>query len=135
MSSAEVAEVPLPAHVASVDLFHDVDDPENYLVVHELLGRGHLLNAYEARMTHAQHVEFGVGILNKDRSKARVARPLTQIEIMAGVEREKQKIKAARKDAKELKMEKRVEREEFVRNGGERKLTKKERRKLENAED
>lgn len=23
------------------------DDPDNYLVVHELLGRGHLLNAYE----------------------------------------------------------------------------------------
>ena len=29
-----------------------IEDPEEYMVVHELLGRGQLLNAYEAKMTH-----------------------------------------------------------------------------------
>jgi len=48
-----------------------------------------------------QHdVHFGEGILNKGKAKKREKRPLTQIEIMAAVEREKQEKKAARKAAK-----------------------------------
>lgn len=46
------------------------------------------------------HVEFGEGLLNKGRAKKREKRPLTQIEIMAAVEREKQEKKAARRAAK-----------------------------------
>jgi hypothetical protein len=45
-------------------------------------------------------VEFGEGLLNKGRAKKREKRPLTQIEIMAAVEREKQEKKAARRAAK-----------------------------------
>ena len=45
-------------------------------------------------------MEFGEGILNKGRAKKREKRPLTQIEIMAAVEREKQEKKAARRAAK-----------------------------------
>ena len=48
-----------------------------------------------------QHgVEFGHGILNKGGAKKREKRPLTQIEIMAALEREKTQKKAARKAAK-----------------------------------
>ena len=48
-----------------------------------------------------QHsVEFGEGLLNKGKAKKREKRPLTQIEIMAQVEREKQEKKAARRAAK-----------------------------------
>ena len=45
-------------------------------------------------------MHFGEGILNKGKAKKREKRPLTQIEIMAAVEREKQEKKAARKAAK-----------------------------------
>ena len=45
-------------------------------------------------------VEFGEGLLNKGKAKKREKRPLTQIEIMAAVEREKQEKKAARRAAK-----------------------------------
>ena len=48
-----------------------------------------------------QHgVEFGHGILNKGGAKKREKRPLTQIEIMAALEREKTQKKAARRAAK-----------------------------------
>ena len=48
-----------------------------------------------------QHgVEFGHGILNKGGAKKREKRPLTQIEIMAALEREKTQKKAQRKAAK-----------------------------------
>ncbi|EEH55360.1 uncharacterized protein MICPUCDRAFT_68925 [Micromonas pusilla CCMP1545] len=110
------------------------EDPENYLVVHELMGRGQLLNAYEAKLQHQHGVEFGVGILNKGKAQKREKRPPTQIEIMAAVEREKQEKKAARKAAKEAKVEARKAAEEFAANGGNKKLSKKERRKLENDE-
>ena len=43
---------------------------------------------------------FGEGLLNKGKAKKREKRPLTQIEIMAAVEREKQEKKAARRAAK-----------------------------------
>ena len=45
-------------------------------------------------------MEFGEGLLNKGKAKKREKRPLTQIEIMAAVEREKQEKKAARRAAK-----------------------------------
>ena len=59
---------------------------------------------------------------------------MTQIEIMAALEREKTQKKAARKAAKEAKKEARIEREEFAVTGGNKKLTKKERKRLEQAE-
>jgi hypothetical protein len=100
MSTPTIAE---PEAVNFETQFHidkDVNDPENYLVIHELMGRGQLLNAYEAKMEHTHDVHFGEGILNKGKAKKREKRPLTQIEIMAAVEREKQEKKAARKAAK-----------------------------------
>lgn len=107
------------------------DDPDNYLVVHELLGRGQLLNAYEAKMEHQHEVEFGNGILNKGKKNVkREKRQPTQIEIMAAVEREKQAKKAERRAAKEAKAEARKEKE-FLEKFGEKKLTKKERKALE----
>lgn len=139
---APVTEVPAAPPVVHEDLpkgleatFHLdeglEDDPDNYLVIHELLGRGHLLNAYEAKMSHQHEVDFGVGILNKGKKNVkREKRQPTQIEIMAAVEREKQEKKAARKAAKEAKADARKEKE-FLEKFGERKLTKKERKALE----
>jgi hypothetical protein len=46
------------------------------------------------------HADFGEGILNRGKAKKREKRPLTQIEIMAAVEREKQEKKAQRRLAK-----------------------------------
>jgi hypothetical protein len=34
------------------------EDPENYLVVHELMGRGQLLNAYEVRLPPSPRASF-----------------------------------------------------------------------------
>lgn len=107
------------------------DDSETYLVVHELMGRGHMLQAYEAKMSHAHEVEFGVGILNKGKKNVkRDKRVPTQIEIMAAVEREKQLKKAAKKEAKEAKLDARKEKD-FIEAFGEKKMTKKERKALE----
>jgi len=53
---------------------------------------------------------------------------------MAAQEREKQEKKAARKAAKEAKKEERLAREEFALTGGNKKMTKKERKRLEQAE-
>lgn len=50
---------------------------------------------------------------------------------MADHEREKQAAKESRRAAKEAKKQSRLEREEFERTGGQVKLSKKERRKLE----
>ena len=134
MSAVDViAHESLPKD-ATFHLDAGIEDPEEFLVVHELLGRGQLLNAYEAKMTHQHGVEFGHGILNKGGAKKREKRPLTQIEIMAALEREKTQKKAARKAAKEAKKEARIEREEFAVTGGNKKLTKKERKRLEQAE-
>ena len=136
MSAPTVAEAEAINFETAFHLDKDVaaQDPENYLVIHELMGRGQLLNAYEAKMEHLHSVEFGEGLLNKGKAKKREKRPLTQIEIMAQVEREKQEKKAARRAAKEAKAEARKEREDFLLNGPNKKLTKKERKKLE-AED
>ena len=71
MSATEVSDAPAtPTVAASIDLFHDVDDPENYLVVHELLGRGHLLNAYEVSDSATSLIES-----RAYRRSARVAAP------------------------------------------------------------
>merc|ERR1712230_270663 len=98
-----------------------------FLAVHELMNRGQLLNAYEAKLTHQHGVEFGHGILNRGKAQKREKRPPTQIEIMAAIEREKQEKKAAGKEAKK---EERLAREEFALTGGNKKMTKKERKRL-----
>ena len=51
MSSTEVAEIPAATFHVS-DAYH-VDDSENFLIVHELMHRGQLLNAYEVRAPSA----------------------------------------------------------------------------------
>ena len=48
----------------------------------------------------AGNIDFGNGILNRGKAKKQEKRPLTQIEIMAAAEREKQAKKDARKEAK-----------------------------------
>mmetsp|Transcript_174071 Transcript_174071/g.423469 ORF Transcript_174071/g.423469 Transcript_174071/m.423469 type:complete len:137 (-) Transcript_174071:280-690(-) len=111
-----------------------IEDPEEFLAVHELMNRGQLLNAYEAKLTHQHGVEFGHGILNKGKAQKREKRPPTQIEILAAQEREKQEKKAARKAAKDAKREERLAREEFALTGGNKKMTKKERKRLEQGE-
>ena len=134
MSAVDViAHESLPKD-ATFHLDAGIEDPEEFLVVHELLGRGQLLNAYEAKLTHQHGVEFGHGILNKGGAKKREKRPLTQIEIMAAAERVKTQKKAERKAAKEAKKEERLAREEFALTGGNKKLTKKERKRLEQEE-
>ena len=131
MSTPNVAEPEAVNFETSFHLDKDVNDPDNYLVIHELMGRGQLLNAYEAKLANQSHVEFGEGLLNKGRAKKREKRPLTQIEIMAAVEREKQEKKAARRAAKEAKAEARKERLDFELNGPNKQMTKKERKRLE----
>ncbi len=56
---------------------------------------------FPSLFTSSQHsVEFGQGILNNGKAKGREKRPLTQIEIMAAVEREKTEKKAAKRAVK-----------------------------------
>ena len=54
----------------------------------------------QAKLNHGADLDFGNGILNKGKAAKREKRPLTQIEIMAAAEREKQAKKAAHKEAK-----------------------------------
>ena len=65
MSATDVAAAPVVVREAMAPVadttFHldqglAQEDPDNYLVVHELLGRGQLLNAYEVseQTTHAR---------------------------------------------------------------------------------
>jgi len=130
------ADVALDNVVSSLpnDLLNEagfVEDKGTFLEVHAYLHRGQLLNAYEAKMLkEGQDVDFGHGILNKGKGEKREKRPLTQIEIMAAAEREKQDKKQQRKDAKEAKLAARKEKEEMAK-FGDKKLSKKERRKLE----
>ena len=65
------------------------------------------------------------------KKKNEVARQKSAIELMADHEREKQAAKESRRAAKEAKKQSRLEREEFERTGGQVKLSKKDRRKLE----
>ena len=60
----------------------------------------HLTRLFSFLIFQQHGVEFGHGILNKGGAKKREKRPLTQIEIMAALEREKTQKKAARKAAK-----------------------------------
>jgi len=59
------------------------------------------------------------------------SREKSAIEIMAEHEREKQAKKEERRMAKEAKKQARLEKEEFERTGGQVKLSKKERRRME----
>mmetsp|Transcript_3815 Transcript_3815/g.14113 ORF Transcript_3815/g.14113 Transcript_3815/m.14113 type:complete len:134 (+) Transcript_3815:133-534(+) len=106
-------------------------EADTYLVIHQLMGRGQLLNAYAAKMEGAHSVEFGQGILNNGKAKGREKRPLTQIEIMAAVEREKTEKKAAKRAVKEAKVEARRAAEDFELNGPNKVMTKKERKRLD----
>mmetsp|Transcript_3969 Transcript_3969/g.17689 ORF Transcript_3969/g.17689 Transcript_3969/m.17689 type:complete len:136 (-) Transcript_3969:855-1262(-) len=133
MSTDVAAQEVLPVD-STFHLDAGIEDPEEFLAVHELMNRGQLLNAYEAKLTHQHGVEFGHGILNRGKAQKREKRPPTQIEILAAQEREKQEKKAARKAAKEAKKEERLAREEFALTGGNKKLTKKERKRLEQGE-
>jgi len=99
MSTDVAAQEVLPQD-STFHLDAGIEDPEEFLAVHELMNRGQLLNAYEAKLTHQHGVEFGHGILNRGKAQKREKRPPTQIEIMAATEREKQEKKAARKAAK-----------------------------------
>ena len=59
MSTPTIAE---PEAVNFETQFHidkDVNDPENYLVIHELMGRGQLLNAYEGRSRFPLRLRLG----------------------------------------------------------------------------
>ena len=100
---------------------------------HALLHRGQALNAYEAKM-HLDNgtLDFGHGLdFESGKTKKAEKRPPTQIEIMASMEREKQAKKEERRLAREAKKQARLEQEEFIRNGGNIKLSKKEKRRLE----
>ena len=59
------------------------------------------------------------------------SRQKSALEIMGEHERAKQRAKAERRAAKEAKVAARLEREEFERTGGQVKLSKKERKKME----
>ena len=94
---------------------------------HALLHRGQALNAYEAKM-HLDNgtLNFGHGLdFESGKTKKAEKRPPTQIEIMAEMEREKQAKKEERRLAREAKKQARLEQEEFIRNGGNLKLSKK----------
>ena len=54
MSTPNVAEPEAVNFETSFHLDRDVENPDNYLVIHELMGRGQLLNAYEVRPHHPQ---------------------------------------------------------------------------------
>lgn len=91
------------------------------------------MNAYEAKM-HLDNgtLNFGHGLdFESGKTKKAEKRPPTQIEIMAEMEREKQAKKEERRLAREAKKQARLEQEEFIRNGGNLKLSKKEKRRLE----
>jgi len=55
MSTPNVAEPEAVNFETSFHLDKDVNDPDNYLVIHELMGRGQLLNAYEVRASRPQN--------------------------------------------------------------------------------
>ena len=52
MSAVDVIDHESLPQDSTFHLDAGIEDPEEYMVVHELLGRGQLLNAYEAKMTH-----------------------------------------------------------------------------------
>ena len=76
---------------------------------------------------------FGKGILGEAATKKlnEASRQKSALEIMGEHERAKQRAKAERRAAKEAKVAARLEREEFERTGGQVKLSKKERKKME----
>ncbi len=70
MSTPTIAE---PKAVNFETQFHidkDVNDPENYLVIHELMGRGQLLNAYEVRSRFPLRLHFGAIRASRGRARA-----------------------------------------------------------------
>ena len=123
--------MPSFADIFYSDFFSDVLN--NKTEFHALLHRGQALNAYEAKM-HLDNgtLNFGHGLdFESGKTKKAEKRPPTQIEIMAEMEREKQAKKEERRLAREAKKQARLEQEEFIRNGGNLKLSKKEKRRLE----
>ncbi|CEG01137.1 unnamed product [Ostreococcus tauri] len=108
---------------------------DEQLAVFAYMQRSQQVNAYEVQQHIANGTikSFGQGILSEAEAKKKneVARQKSAIELMADHEREKQAAKESRRAAKEAKKQSRLEREEFERTGGQVKLSKKERRKLE----
>ncbi|CAL6365660.1 unnamed protein product [Bathycoccus prasinos] len=133
MSSAHTENLPADLNEHNEDLADGCDNADTYLKFHALLHRGQALNAYEAKM-HLDNgtLNFGHGLdFESGKTKKAEKRPPTQIEIMAEMEREKQAKKEERRLAREAKKQARLEQEEFIRNGGNLKLSKKEKRRLE----
>ena len=133
MSSAHTENLPADLNEHNEELADGCDNADTYLKFHALLHRGQALNAYEAKM-HLDNgtLNFGHGLdFESGKTKKAEKRPPTQIEIMAGMEREKQAKKEERRLAREAKKQARLEQEEFIRNGGNVKLSKKEKRRLE----
>ena len=62
MSTPNVAEPEAVNFETSFHLDKDVVDPDNYLVIHELMGRGQLLNAYEVLPHHPQKLNDDIDI-------------------------------------------------------------------------
>jgi hypothetical protein len=119
----------------NVDLAqHGLSEAEQ-LAVFEFMNRGQQVNAYEVQQHIANGTikSFGHGILTEAEAKKKNAksREKSAIEIMAEHEREKQAKKEERRMAKEAKKQARLEKEEFERTGGQVKLSKKERRRME----
>ena len=89
--------------LGSIPLVSDFD-PNTPKVGRTTLGLSlsdrHLTPLFSFLIFQQHGVEFGHGILNKGGAKKREKRPLTQIEIMAALEREKTQKKAARRAAK-----------------------------------
>merc|ERR1711981_262100 len=138
MSSAHAPQnLPADLNESSQQQDHELadgcDDADTYLKFHALLHRGQALNAYEAKMHLGNGtLDFGHGLdFESGKTKKAEKRPPTQIEIMASMEREKQAKKEERRLAREAKKQARLEQEEFIRNGGNIKLSKKEKRRLE----
>lgn len=72
MSTPNVAEPEAVNFETSFHLDRDVENPDNYLVIHELMGRGQLLNAYEVRPHHPQKPNDDIDI-NIPAARARLA--------------------------------------------------------------
>jgi hypothetical protein len=76
MSTPNVAEPEAVNFETSFHLDRDVENPDNYLVIHELMGRGQLLNAYEVRPHHPQKPNDDIDIdIPAARARLAVALP------------------------------------------------------------
>lgn len=105
------------------------------MAVFAYMNRSQQVNAYEVQQHIANGTikSFGKGILGEAQTKKlnEASRQKSALEIMGEHERAKQRAKAERRAAKEAKVAARLEREEFERTGGQVKMSKKERKRME----